>query len=39
MKKSHPELWKYCVYSLGLKDVLEYIGVPYGGESDETEAR
>jgi 3'-phosphoadenosine 5'-phosphosulfate sulfotransferase (PAPS reductase)/FAD synthetase len=38
MKKSHPELWKYCVYTLGLKDVLEYVGVPYGGEQDDTEA-
>jgi 3'-phosphoadenosine 5'-phosphosulfate sulfotransferase (PAPS reductase)/FAD synthetase len=32
MKKSHPQLWKYCIYTLGLKDVLEYIGVPYGTE-------
>jgi 3'-phosphoadenosine 5'-phosphosulfate sulfotransferase (PAPS reductase)/FAD synthetase len=39
MKKSHPKLWKYCVYSLWLKDVLEYIGVPYGSESDDMDAR
>jgi 3'-phosphoadenosine 5'-phosphosulfate sulfotransferase (PAPS reductase)/FAD synthetase len=39
MKKSHPELWKYCIYTLGLKDVLEYIGVPYGGESGDKETR
>jgi 3'-phosphoadenosine 5'-phosphosulfate sulfotransferase (PAPS reductase)/FAD synthetase len=39
MKKSHQKLWEYCVYTLGLKDVLEYIGVPYGGESDDMEAR
>jgi 3'-phosphoadenosine 5'-phosphosulfate sulfotransferase (PAPS reductase)/FAD synthetase len=37
MKKSHPQLWKYCVYTLGLKDVLEYVGVPYGGESETVE--
>jgi 3'-phosphoadenosine 5'-phosphosulfate sulfotransferase (PAPS reductase)/FAD synthetase len=37
MKKSHPQLWKYCIYTLGLKDVLEYIGVPYGGESETVE--
>jgi hypothetical protein len=38
MKKSHPDLWKYRVYTLGLKDVLEYVGVPYGGESNDMEA-
>ena len=31
MKQSHPNLWRYCIYTLGLKDILEYIGVPYGG--------
>jgi hypothetical protein len=39
MKQSHQKSWEYCVYTLGLKDVLEYIGVPYGGESDYMEAR
>jgi hypothetical protein len=36
MKKSHPALWRYCIYTLGFKDVLAYIGVPYG-ESDDAE--
>jgi hypothetical protein len=26
------KLWTYCVYTLGLKDVLEYIGIFYGGD-------
>jgi hypothetical protein len=25
------KLRRYCVYTLGFKDVLEYIGVFYGG--------
>jgi hypothetical protein len=29
MQRTHPALWKYCIYDLGLKDVLNYIGVPY----------
>jgi 3'-phosphoadenosine 5'-phosphosulfate sulfotransferase (PAPS reductase)/FAD synthetase len=33
MKKAHPELWKYCVYTLGLGKVLDYIGVPYSKET------
>jgi 3'-phosphoadenosine 5'-phosphosulfate sulfotransferase (PAPS reductase)/FAD synthetase len=27
MKKSHPKLYKYCMETLKIKDVLEYIGV------------
>ena len=29
MKDSHPELWKYCIHTLGLGEVLDFIGVPY----------
>ncbi len=29
MKKTHPKQYAYCMDQLGLKEVLEYIGVPY----------
>lgn len=29
MKQTHPKQWQYCMDKLGLKEVLEYIGVPY----------
>ena len=29
MKITHPKQYEYCMNQLGLKDVLEYIGVPY----------
>lgn len=29
MKKSHPAQWNYCINKLGLKEILDYIGVPY----------
>lgn len=29
MKITHPVQYKYCMENLGLKEVLEYIGVPY----------
>ena len=29
MKLTHPQYWDYCINKLGLKEVLEYIGVPY----------
>lgn len=29
MKVTHPKLWAYCVDKLGLREVLEYINVPY----------
>lgn len=29
MKVSHPSQYKYCMENLGMKEVLEYIGVPY----------
>ena len=34
LAKTHPTLWKYCVYKLGLKEVMEYIGEPYEPEPD-----
>ena len=29
MKETHPKQYAYCMEQLGLKEVLEYIGVPY----------
>jgi len=29
MQDTHPKLYKYCMNNLGLKEVLEYIHVPY----------
>jgi 3'-phosphoadenosine 5'-phosphosulfate sulfotransferase (PAPS reductase)/FAD synthetase len=29
MEQSHPKLWRYCVKTLGLGEVLDYIGTPY----------
>lgn len=30
LKSSHVQLWNYCMYKLGLAEVLEFIGVEYG---------
>ena len=29
MKITHPSIWDYCINKLNLKQVLDYIGVPY----------
>lgn len=29
MQRTHPKIWHYCIHKLGLKQVLETIGVPY----------
>ena len=29
MRDTHPKLWKYCMNQLGLKQVLDYMGIPY----------
>lgn len=29
MKRTHPRLYNYCMYKLGMANVLEYISVPY----------
>ena len=29
MQKSHPQLHKYCLTKLGLKEILDYIGIEY----------
>ena len=34
MKHTHPKLWQYCMNKLGLNDVLDYIGVPWGQQMD-----
>jgi len=35
MKTSHPQLWNYCMYKLGLFKVLEYMGIDSGVDSLE----
>ena len=32
---SHPKQWNYCINKLGLKEVLDYINVPYEPNVDE----
>ncbi len=29
MQRTHPKLWNYCINKLGLREVLDFIGVPY----------
>lgn len=29
MKRTHPQIWDYCMNNLGIKKVLEYIGVEF----------
>jgi len=29
MKLTHPKIWNYCIYNLGLGEVLDFIEVPY----------
>lgn len=29
MKQTHPKQWDYCIHTLGLGEVLDYIGVKY----------
>ena len=29
MQLTHPMLWRYCMDNLGLKEVLEYMGIPW----------
>lgn len=30
MKRTHPKIWRYCICDLGLGEVLDYVGIPYG---------
>ena len=32
LAKTHPALWKYCIYTLGMKEVMEFLKVPYKPE-------
>lgn len=34
MQIQHPQLWEYCIYKLGLGEVLDYINVPYMNNVD-----
>jgi 3'-phosphoadenosine 5'-phosphosulfate sulfotransferase (PAPS reductase)/FAD synthetase len=34
MQITHPKQWEYCMYQLGLKEVLEYIGVPWNNDDE-----
>jgi hypothetical protein len=38
MRRTHPQIWDYCVNRLGIGEVLDYIGVPYGNISTDKEA-
>ena len=29
LASTHPKLWNYCVFKLGLKEVMEYINEPW----------
>ena len=29
MKETHPKIYDYCINKLGLKEVLDFIGVKY----------
>lgn len=31
MKVTHPKLWRYCIDRLGMREVLDFAGVPYEG--------
>ena len=28
MKQTHPNIWNYCIHSLGIGEVMDYIGIP-----------
>ena len=30
LKETHPKLWSHCMDKLGMREVLEYVGVPTG---------
>lgn len=34
LQKTHPKIWSYCMDKMGLRKVLEYIGVDVGSEVD-----
>ena len=34
MKHTHPKQWEYCMFKLGLAEVLDYINVPWGGQME-----
>jgi 3'-phosphoadenosine 5'-phosphosulfate sulfotransferase (PAPS reductase)/FAD synthetase len=36
LERTHPRLWEYCIYTLGLGKVLDYIGVPYSSVPEGT---
>jgi 3'-phosphoadenosine 5'-phosphosulfate sulfotransferase (PAPS reductase)/FAD synthetase len=30
MRRTHPQLWDYCIHVLGIGNVLDYMRIPYG---------
>ena len=34
MRKTHPKQWQYCMNRLGLRHVLEFMGIPNGEEAE-----
>jgi 3'-phosphoadenosine 5'-phosphosulfate sulfotransferase (PAPS reductase)/FAD synthetase len=37
MRRTHPKLWDYCIHTLGLGRILNYMGVPYSSIFDGIE--
>jgi len=33
MQRTHPKIYKYCMETLGIKGVMEYLGFPYAAKS------
>ena len=38
MQRTHPKLWDYCIHTLGIGRVLNYIGIPYSSIFADEEA-
>jgi 3'-phosphoadenosine 5'-phosphosulfate sulfotransferase (PAPS reductase)/FAD synthetase len=34
MKYTHPAQWEYCMFKLGLAEVLDFMGLPWGGQME-----
>ena len=35
LQSTHPKLWHYCINKLGLKEILEYMDIPYKWEEEK----
>lgn len=34
IKETHPKIWRYCMEQLGMREVLEFCGIPTGEEAN-----